>query len=373
MASVAKRPDGRWRARYRDPDGKEHSKHFARKIDAERYIVTVAADVLRGQWLDPAAGKVTFAAFAARWLAAQTFEESTREAVARRLRVHVLPAFGSKELRTIAPSAVQAWLRGRQQMLAASYVRVLLANLSAILNAAVDDGMISRNPCKVGRSVRAPRVEQRRLVPWSPEQVRAVVEVLPARYRALPVVAAGCGLRQGEVFGLRVEDVNFLGRKLRVEQQVKTVGNKLVIAPPKGGRTRGVPLPDAVALALAEHLARYPAQDDGLVFTSREGHLLNKNYINAHVWKPALRAAGVEPSRDNGMHALRHFYASALLDAGESIRAVSEYLGHADPGFTLRTYCHLLPSSEDRARRAVDAVLNGAGADHLRTSGVRER
>lgn len=79
--------------------------------------------------------------------------------------------------------------------------------------------------------------------------------------------------------------------------------------------------------------------------------------LNHHVWKPALRAAGVEPTRENGMHALRHFYASVQLEAGTSIRALAEYLGHADPGFTLRVYTHLMPSSEDRARQAADAVL----------------
>jgi integrase len=58
------------------------------------------------------------------------------------------------------------------------------------------------------------------------------------------------------------------------------------------------------------------------------------------------------------MHALRHYFASVLLDAGESVRALAEYLGHSDPGFTLRTYAHMLPASEDRTRRAVDAALS---------------
>ena len=77
-----------------------------------------------------------------------------------------------------------------------------------------------------------------------------------------------------------------------------------------------MPLPDTVAAELAEHLRTYPAQQDGLVFTTRERKPLNRNYINTHVWKKALRAAGVHPSRINGMHALRHYYASALLEAG---------------------------------------------------------
>ena len=95
---------------------------------------------------------------------------------------------------------------------------------------------------------------------------------------------------------------------------------------------------------------------------SRERKALDRHYFNTRLWKPALATAGIQASRANGMHALRHFYASVLLDAGESIKALSEYLGHSDPGFTLRTYTHLLPNSEQRTRQGVGrAHAGGAG------------
>ncbi|MBM0239110.1 tyrosine-type recombinase/integrase [Micromonospora sp. ATA32] len=84
---------------------------------------------------------------------------------------------------------------------------------------------------------------------------------------------------------------------------------------------------------------------------------MDRNTFNRDCWHAALTSAGIQRTRATGMHALRHFYASVLLDAGESVKALSEYLGHADPGFTLRTYTHLMPSSEDRTRRAIDKVL----------------
>jgi integrase len=86
----------------------------------------------------------------------------------------------------------------------------------------------------------------------------------------------------------------------------------------------------------------------------------SRTYFNRHVWKPALDAAGVPATRDNGMHALRHTYASVLLEDGVSIKALAEYLGHADPGFTLRTYTHLMPSSEDRAQAGADRAFSAA-------------
>jgi integrase len=94
-----------------------------------------------------------------------------------------------------------------------------------------------------------------------------------------------------------------------------------------------------------------------LLFTSRERKALNRNYINQFIWKPALTEAGVAPLRSNGMHALRHFCASNWLEQGVSIRAVAEYLGHRDEGFTLRTYTHLMPSAEDKTRLASDALF----------------
>lgn len=357
MASIQRRPNGSWRVRYKDPDGKERSKHFDRKVDAERFRASVQADILRGHYLDPNAGRVRFSDFAQTWLAGQTGDISTRQAVEIRVRVHLSPAFGNRELGTIKPSVVQAWLGEIQQQLAPTYVRVLLANLSSIFNAAVDDGLIARNPCNA-RSVRAPRVPQVRVRPWTHERVLAVLDAHPARYSAVVLVCAGCGLRQGEAFGIRVEDIDFEKQVLHVRQQIKLLAdNKPITTPPKGGKQREVPLPDVVAEGLRTHMAAYPSGPAGLLFTTRERKPLNRNYVNAYVWKRSLERAGVDPGRPNGMHALRHYYASTLLESGVSIRAVSEYLGHADPGFTLRIYAHLMPASDDRARRSMDDVL----------------
>lgn len=97
-----------------------------------------------------------------------------------------------------------------------------------------------------------------------------------------------------------------------------------------------------------------------LLFTNRDCGPLTRAYYTHNAWKPALEAAGVERSPENGMHAHRHHYASVLLERGVSIRAVAEYLGHHDPGFTLRTYAHLMPESEDRARAAIDSAHTAA-------------
>lgn len=96
------------------------------------------------------------------------------------------------------------------------------------------------------------------------------------------------------------------------------------MAPPKGGRQREVPLPEPVALALSAHLAEHQQGPDGAVFGNSRGQLVHRSTFNQHIWKPALRRVGIEPSRSRGMHLLRHSYASVLIDAGESIKVVSD-------------------------------------------------
>jgi integrase len=164
--------------------------------------------------------------------------------------------------------------------------------------------------------------------------------------------------------------VDFLRRNMRVRVQVRLIKQKLVFAPPKGGRERDVPLPKSVGLALAAHLELYPARPvtlpwlepggkshtETLIFTTSRG-VIHRNAYNPYVWSPARRRAGVPDGRENGMHALRHHYASILLADGVDIGALSEYLGHHDPSFTLRVYRHLMPGDADRARKAAEAAL----------------
>lgn len=364
----------RYRARYIGPDGSEKSKSFPdkQKRKAEQWLTNVEADMSRGDYVDPDAGKVTFEQYATEWMTTQITDPLTRESVESRLRLHAIPHLGTRPMGSFTPSHLRLWLRTLEDRgLSAGYRRGIFAHVSTVFTAAVEDRIIRANPCSA-RSVKAPRLEPRKVKPWSTERVMAVREALPEQYQALVSVAAGLGLRQGEAFGLAVEDVNFLGGVVHVVRQVKVLqGHRSVFAPPKGGKERDVPLPESVAFALAAHLKRHPATEitlpwktlDGppvtasLIFTGSMGLALNRNHFNDRVWRPALRAVGVESGRDNGMHALRHFYASVLLDAGESIKALSEYLGHHDPGFTLRTYTHLMPSSDTRTRAAVDGVF----------------
>ncbi|BCJ29626.1 tyrosine-type recombinase/integrase [Actinocatenispora sera] len=367
----------RYRVRYLTPAGERRSKSFAdkQKGDAEAFLITVESEKRRGTYVDPTAGKVLFRDYAEQWMRGQTFDESTRESVEYRVRKHLYPMLGDRPLSKINPGLIRDWDRSLYDVLSASTRSVVFAHLRAILGAAVDDEKIVKNPC-TARSVRQPRPTERRVVPWTREQVAAIRRAVPERYRLVVDLGAGCGLRQGEIFGLSPDDVDLDAGVIHVRRQVKRVRSRLVFGLPKNDRDRHVPLPSMIARRIEDHidggrfgptsitlpwenpLTGKPTTVDLLLTTTRNG-ALNRSTFDSKMWHPALALAGIERSRATGVHALRHFYASALLDAGENIKSLSSYLGHHDPGFTLRVYTHLMPSSEDRARRAIDSVLGG--------------
>jgi len=367
VASITKRDNGQWRARYRDGVGKEHARHFSRKTDATRWLDEVTASVVTGMYVDPGAGKITLRRYVEDvWRPAQQHRESTRRQVDGHLERYVFPALGSRRLDSIQPSDVQALVTQAAATLAPATTKVLYRYVSAIFKAAVRDRRIPVSPCS---EIRLPRVDVRRVEPVSTATVEAIIEAVPARYRALVIAAAGTGMRQGELFGLTTDRVNFLERRIVVDRQLVSVNNEAPrFGPPKtAASNRRIPLPVVVGDALLEHLARFPLGPDGLIFTNEYGAPLRRSGFNT-MWRRSV--AGVTSERVV-FHALRHYYASLLIRHGESVKVVQERLGHASAAETLDTYSHLWPDSDDRTREAVDGVLGlsslAARADSVRT------
>jgi integrase len=203
--------------------------------------------------------------------------------------------------------------------------------------------------------VALPRDEQERIVPLTVEQVRALADAVAPRYWAMVMTQAGLGLRIGELLALRVVDVDFLRRTVRVEHQIDPKTRERI--PPKTPRSRRtLPLPDVVAEALAQHIATFPPTTDGLIFHTSTDRPYWQEHYGARVLARAVEHARLPAGTTS--HDLRHHYASVLLAAGESVVAVAERLGHQDATLVLTTYGHLMPDSEDRTRRAVDEAWN---------------
>jgi integrase len=356
LASIDKRPDGRYRARWREyPGGPQRIRQFARKGDAERFLDAIRGDLARGVYVDPAGGRMLFRNYAEQWRAIQVHRAGTTAQIETYLRLHAYPTLGSRQMGAIRRSDIQGWVKDLTRVLAPGSVELVYRWVSTIFKAAVGDRLIAASPC-IG--ITLPTRDDAEVVPLTVSEVEAMAAAVPDRYRALIVFAAGMGLRQGECFGLTVDRVDFLRRQVRVDRQLVSATRGVPeFGPPKSkAGFRTVPMPEVVASTLAAHLVRYRPGRFGLVFTSRTGNPLRRNTLG-EMWHRARRQAGLPEWAT--FHDLRHFYASLLIERGCSVKAVQRRLGHQSAMETLDTYGHLWPDSDDETRDAVDHVLVG--------------
>lgn len=364
MANVQKRPNGKWRARYRDLDGKEHARHFDRKVDAQRWLDEVTTSMVTGLYVDPRAGKISFEKYATKWEAEQIAGEAGTRITDNALRVHLIPALGSYAMVSLRRTHIQALFKKLSEQLGPGSVRNVYEVLVRVTAAAVEDKVIAASPCK---RITLPPVTDEEIAPPTIAQVEAMSEAMPPYIRAAIVVLAGSGLRVGELLGLKVSDVDFKGGTIRVERQRLQSG---LIGPPKTGKSRRtVPVGEVVVDALLGHLAARPSRE--WLFTMEEGEPLNYRRWKTE-WNGARKALQAEENKAAERegrkpvelphmvtHDLRHFYASALIAGGASVKQVQMVLGHASAVITLRIYAHLWPGEEDRTRSVMDAVLGG--------------
>ena len=377
MASIKKRPDGVWRARYRDDAGREHAKHFPRKVDAQRWLDEVTAAVVTGTYVDPKTARTTVEEWCTSWLAGYG---TRRASTVRQARVHVariVAEFGPKRLGDVRPSHVKAWTAKLKSEGAADsyvYVYALHARLAQITADAVHDGVIPRSPCSRRTS---PGAGRQRAYVATETQLWALVDAVPEHLRPAVLLGAFAGLRVAEVCGLRVTDVDFM----------RGVINPAVQYPQESLKTAtgrmAVPIPQALVLELADGAGGRkwivetsvgeqvgPWQIDRAVRAARAE--LNARAEDA-ARQPKAKPAEVDAAQAGALpegfrfHDLRHFYASLLIASGADVKVVQARLRHASAKTTLDTYAHLWPDTEESTRAAVGAAM-AARADSLRTS-----
>lgn len=357
MASIQDRGrevDLRWQARYRDPDGRQVSKSFRRKIDAQRWLTSVESSKLDGSYIDPQAGRVTFYEYAEAWRQRQLWRESTADRIDSSLRVHLYPTLGSRTLAAVRPSDLDVMVKSLAQTLAPATVEGVYRLAASIFKAAVRDRLIPSSPCV---DVRLPEKPRRDVVPLTVEQVAELAAIVPARYRALIVLGAGCGLRLSEALGLTVDRVDL--RSVTVDRQLVTPtrGEPRFGPVKRSASNRVIPMPAVVSHALAAHLQVFGEGPDRLYFTNGRGEPIRRNSF-----APIFRRAGdqVGIAKGAGFHELRHHYASLLISSGCSVTVVQRRLGHATAQETLDTYSHLWPDDDEKTTAAVDSRLGAA-------------
>jgi integrase len=301
--------------------------------DAERHLAAVEGAKLSGAYVSDA-NPVTVGEYARQWAATRPHRQTTATRVESLISKRIEgTTIGDRRISAVRASEIQAWVTDRAKVLSPTTVRLIASSPVTRLS--------------------LPRSENARIVPLTVAQVQALADAMPDRCRAMIIIQAGLGLSIAELLALRLEDVDFLRRMVRVEWQLTQDGKHRV--PPKTPRSRRtVPLPTVVAETFAAHISEFAPAEDGSLFTTTSGNLYRQEHFGARVFNPAVEGPGLPAGVTS--HDLRHHYASVLLAAGESVLAVAERLGHENATLVLKTYGHLMPDSEDRTRRAIDTA-----------------
>jgi integrase len=280
------------------------------------------------------------------------------------LRLHICPVLGNLKLKDLTPTHVRGLCREKLDAgLSPRTVQYVHVTLHKALKQAVMDGLIPRN---VTEAVKPPQVRREEMRPLAPEQVKVLLHATREdRLQALYVLAVTTGLRQGELLGLKWEDVDLEAGTLQVRRTLATgKGGPQLTAPKTKGSRRTVRLIQNAVNALRSHLKRQLGEIDragslwrenGLIFASETGDPLDRRYVTTHRFKPLLKRAGLPQIR---FHDLRHTCATVLLGSNVNPKIVSEMLGHASIAITLDTYSHVLPNMQSEAAKAMEDALS---------------
>lgn len=359
--SLHQQKDGRWRIAIslgRDAEGKRKRRviYADSKKEAVEKLNALRSKSI-GLRADPQ--RLTLADYLSDWLAHAKAKLAANTWVSYEIaaRVHIKPRIGGVRLAALQPSHIAALYAELAEAGTSGRTR---ENVHLVLNLALKQALkweyIDRNPCEV---VDKPRRERAEVKFWTAEQASAFLDAIESdRLRALYVLAIASGLRQGELFGLKWEDVDLERGQLAVRRSLVEIRGKITEEDPKteSGR-RNVALPAIAIDALREHRKRMLAEGNHAatyVFCDTEGGPLRKSNVRRRSFEPLLERAGLPPIT---FHGLRHSCATMLLTEGVHPRVVQERLGHADVTVTLRTYSHVLPTLQKDAAERIDAVL----------------
>jgi integrase len=364
--SISRRKDGLYMARFtaQTESGPQRKTLYAktRKEAAEKLAQVLAA---RDKGIVFDADNLKVGEYLERWLRDSvrgTVRQRTWERYEQVARVHIGPRLGRIKLKNLTPTHVRALYREKLDSdLSPRTVNYIHVTLSKALKDAVSDGLIPRNAAS---AVKAPKPAKKEISPLSCDQARAFLEAARGdRFEAAYVLALHCGLREGEMLGLKWTDVDLEAGTLQVRRTLSEARTGYRFEPPKNGKGRSVRLTARAVEALRHHLERQLEEierlgdlyrDQGLVFPSQVGTPMNAKNLIARSFKPLLKHSGLPDIR---FHDLRHTFATLMLQNGEHPKVVQEMLGHASIAITLDTYSHVLPNMQQDAVNRLGALL----------------
>ena len=379
MASIRKRTwksggedKAAWIADYFDQAGKRHIKTFSTKKAADAWLVSTRSKVAHGIHT-PENASITVAEAAELWYERgqlENLERSTLRSYRAHIDLHINPRDGSGiggiKLAQLSTPGLEAFRDVLLKRCSRAMARKILGSLKAILNDAQRRGLVARNaamPVKVDLKKRDKRkLTVGREIP-SKEEVQTILATAKGRWRPFLVTAVFTGMRSSELRGLTWDDVNFDRQVVHVRQRADHWG--AIGAPKSAAGDREIPLPPLAANTLREwklqcpRLKAEPAPRLWLVFPNGNGRVENHaNFANRGFYT-TQRAAGIVDAKGKpkyGLHALRHFYASWLIEQRcYTEKELQSMLGHSSIRMTFDTYGHLFPPREDNSAKLAAA------------------
>jgi integrase len=350
-------------------DGKRRQKwhgSYKTRRDAERASAAIVRDLEQRTYVEPR--KLTLAEYVNdEWLPLmkQQVKASTWSSYKRNLELHVLPTLGGRQLQAITPGLLNALYRqllenGRRngepgRGLAPKTVRYVHTTISKLLNDAVDQELLQRNPAARAKPPRSPGGTSSMRF-WTPEELaRFLDHVTDHRWFPLWRLAAMTGMRRGELLGLRWQDIDFAHARLAVRQTLISISYRMEVSTPKTHRARVIDL-DGETLGILRKLFadRGHPEASSLVFTDDDGNAIHPESVRV-VFERLHPHAGVPRIR---FHDLRHTHATVALRAGIPVKVISERLGHATPAFTLQQYAHVIPGMQAEAAAEIARLID---------------
>jgi integrase len=354
----------------------QRTKSFQRLEDAKRFQGEIRDPKEAARQQRKREDRTTLADYFPVWLEArQKLTASTRRRYADVGRIYIADSsLGRMRLSDITRSDVKGWVESLAQRGAhPPTIDKAARTLRACLNEAVKDGRIEVNPAT---RIETPDMDDREAFFLTAGQVDAIAQEVPDRDRALVYALAYTGMRIGEATALRVGDVDFLRKRIKIERNAPEVaGRKLEPGKTKNKGKRAVPLFEGLSKELAAHLDRFGIRDaagelveGSLVFTSAQGGVVRQNNFRGRIFQPAaVRVGVVRPSRDGEpeaprVHDLRHTFASLAAASGYSLHELKTMLGHSTITITSNLYAHMYDDHMAEKAEQLDKVMQKARA-----------
>lgn len=333
------------------------------RSEAERLLPEIRAKYESGRYQQNE--KMTVAEYLKLWqeLFCANLRRSTLESYVWAIEKHITPAIGLEQLQKLRPVQIQTMLaKLTKTNLSATSVRYIYNVLNITLNQAVKMQILSSNPCV---AVDPPRKEKYHANVYNREELMQLIHAAESTKLLLPILlAAGCGMRRGEVCGLRWQDINLEQKLMFIRHSLdRPEKGKLELLPVKTDQSeRSVRIPEFLEQALKAALQEQalakaakdsPYKDQDFVFAWEDGSPIDPDWLDKK-YRQLLAENSLKPIR---FHDLRHTHATLLLLEHVAVKVVSERLGHSSIKITQDIYSHVLPEMQKEAADAIDRVF----------------